>query len=127
MAHNAKAGGERGANGEFYKGGQFVNTVKENDKRDAASRKRAAAYMKRRQQVGVSGDESLGYLAVYELPPSATARAIYGQLAGVCRSNRIDNTFGRIPDQYRAYVGAEGAARLDALREAYNRGARWFG
>lgn len=24
MAHNAKAGGEIGANGEFYKGGQFV-------------------------------------------------------------------------------------------------------
>ena len=24
MAHNAKAGGEVGANGEFYKGGQFV-------------------------------------------------------------------------------------------------------
>jgi len=32
MAHNAKAGGEWGANGEFYKGGQFVadnpNTTK---------------------------------------------------------------------------------------------------
>lgn len=32
MAHNAKAGGEIGANGEFYKGGQFVadseNTIK---------------------------------------------------------------------------------------------------
>lgn len=36
MAHNAKAGGEIGANGEFYKGGQFVaddpNTVKGENK-----------------------------------------------------------------------------------------------
>jgi len=32
MAKHAKAGGEIGANGESYKGGQFINTIAENAK-----------------------------------------------------------------------------------------------
>ena len=129
MAHHAKAGGEIGANGEFYTGGQFVNTVPENAKRSAADRRRAVAYLLRRQEVGVIATSATpsGYCAVYDLPPTETARAIFGQLAGVCRLDRTANAFGPVPDQYRAYVGAEHTATLDALREAYNRGARWFG
>jgi len=118
MAHHAKVGGEIGANGASYKGGQFVNTIPENAKRSAADRKRAAAYMARRQEIASRA---------YELPPSETARAIFGQLAGVCPLDRAANTFGKVPEQYRAYVGESHAATLDALREAYNRGARWFG
>lgn len=118
MAHHAKVGGEIGANGEAYKGGQFVNTIPENAKRAAADRKRAAAYMARRQEIAPRE---------WALPPSETARAIFGQLAGVCRLDYRTNTFGEVPEQYRAYIGESHAATLDALREAYNRGARWFG
>lgn len=129
MAYHAKVGGEIGANGAHYKGGQFVNTIPENDKRDAAASRKRAAYMKRRQQVSVAADSGAcsGFIAVYELPPSETARALFGQLAGVCPLDRAANTFGKVPEQYRAYVGESHAATLDALREAYNRGARWFG
>ena len=118
MAHHAKVGGEIGANGEAYKGGQFVNTIPENEKRSAAERKRAAAYMARRQEIAPG---------LWACPPSPTARAIFGQLAGVCRLDRAANTFGPVPEQYRAYVGAEGAAVLDAHRAAYARGERWTG
>lgn len=39
MAHQAKKGGEYGANGEWYKGGQFVNTIAGNEKRTGSRKK----------------------------------------------------------------------------------------
>lgn len=41
MKTRAKTGGELGANGEFYKGGQFINTVPENPKKEGSTPKKA--------------------------------------------------------------------------------------
>ena len=40
MTIQAKKGGELGANGEYYKGGQWINTVEENPKGSSISVKR---------------------------------------------------------------------------------------
>ncbi len=115
MAHNAKSGGEYGANGEFYAGGQFVNTIAENDKRAARA---AAKHMSRRQLVAPG---------VFALPPSATARAIFESLRGVYRINHVAGTFGDAPVAWREYVGETYARECDALRDRYNAGERWYG
>lgn len=113
MAHNAKTGGELGANGEFYAGGQFVNTIAANDKRAA---REAAKYMARKQEIAPYS---------WALPATPASRAIYGRLNGVYAYGRTTGLFGDAPAQWRAYVGADHAAAMDALRDAYNNGARW--
>lgn len=37
MTRQAKAGGERGANGEWYEGGKFINSIPENPKREGSA------------------------------------------------------------------------------------------
>jgi hypothetical protein len=114
MGHNAKSGGEYGANGEFYRGGQFVNTVAENAKRDAAARK----YRSRRQLIA-PGE--------FALPPSDTTRSIFARLQGVYRFDHATGTLGDAPAAWREYVGVEYATETDGLRDRYNAGERWVG
>ncbi len=108
----ARAGGELGANREFYRGGQFVNTVPENPKGTARSRPATA----RREEFAPFR---------YAEAPAPGLRAIYAQLAGIYAYDRGRDRFGDPPEAWRGYVGAEHAATLDALRERYNRGERW--
>ena len=114
MAHHAKQGGEIGANGSFYKGGQFVNDSGVEEKRAARER---AKILSRKQEVAPY---------VWECPPSVDAQSAFKVAAGVCPFDRRANTFGPVPDGYAAYIGPEGAARIDAARVAYNAGVRWL-
>lgn len=74
MARAAK-GGERGANGEWYKGGQFLNTVSENPKKEGSSNRKA------------SGKQEIGPYT-WEVAPEGK-RSLYRQFAGVF--GRVEN------------------------------------
>lgn len=114
MAHHARRGGEVGANGAFYPGGQFVNDSGVEEKRAARER---AKYLSRKQEVDA---------CVWELPPSADLRSAYKAVAGICAFDRAGGTFGPVPADYAAHVGPEQAARIERARLAYNAGARWL-
>lgn len=53
----ATKGGQIGANGEFYKGGQFLNTVKENPKGQAKKKVKKPRKVQIEPYVWVSGDQ----------------------------------------------------------------------
>jgi hypothetical protein len=112
----AKAGGELGANGEWYEGGKFINTVKENAKRHGSRPKQAS-----KQQVAPYQ---------WEIGPEGS-RSLYMQFAGAW--GRVENgvavfAYGSDTDRLDhvlAYCGrtkAEGQAMLDR----WNNGERWL-
>lgn len=106
----AKQGGEFGANGEWYKGGQFLNTIEKNPKKQGSSRK------------GSGKREIEPYK--WEVAPSPNHRSIYVMIAGI---------YGRVvdgqmvlninPQTLRFYGDNE--ADIIALAERYNNGERW--
>lgn len=108
----ARAGGEQGANGEWYQGGEFINTVAANPKGQAKVRKVAT----RRQEI------ERGVWAV----GADGAVAIYPQLAGLHPRDRQTNTFGRCPETMAEQWGVEGVKRNNALADRYNAGERWM-
>lgn len=111
----AAKGGEIGANGEFYEGGKFINTIPENAKKEGARARKLAA---RKVQVGP-----------YEwaVRPTGTETPLYiGAIGGV-----FADKFGRsrpmseVNDTALAYIGVtheELAARI--VRHAA--GERWL-
>jgi hypothetical protein len=112
----AKAGGELGANGEWYEGGKFINTVKENAKRHGSRPKQAS-----KQQIAPYQ---------WEVGP-AGSRSLYTQFAGAW--GRVENgvavfAYGSDTDRLDhvlAYCGrtkAEGQVMLDR----WNSGERWL-
>ena len=117
MAHHARRGGEVGANGSHYKGGQFVNDSGVEERRAKRERER---YLSLGQEVAPG---------VRELPPSADVRSIFLRLSGVCPFNRLAHGFGPVPEAYAAFLadrhGSAAVAELEDLRARYNRGDRW--
>lgn len=65
----AKVGGEYGANGEFYEGGKFINTIAENQKKEGSTAKKA-------RKVEIAPYK-------WEVAPEGK-RSIYQQFAGIC-------------------------------------------
>ena len=117
----AKVGGEVGANGDFYEGGKFLNTVPENDKRDGSRRKPAKA---RKVQIDPT--------TWVTLEPGDARRPIFGIVGcGACLADRYASespimpyppafeTFGD-----RMYNGTPLAEIVD-LCDRYNAGNRW--
>lgn len=105
----ARAGGEVGANGEWYEGGKFIAT-RDNAKRAAQARRA----MGRKWEIEPF---------VWSTPPAPEARAIFGALA-FFKYDRAAKQFGEMvgtPD-----APAETIAHWHALRDAYNAGARWY-
>lgn len=105
----AKVGGEYGANGEWYEGGKFINTVPENDKRHG-SKPRGV----RKQEV-----------APYQWEPRPEGKtSIYAIFAGVF--GRIEN--GQMvvtcSDQTLAYYRTS-REEAQSLADKYNAGERW--
>lgn len=108
----AKAGGEFGANGEFYKGGAFINTVPENPKGNKLSKKTT-----RKQEV-------MPY--VWEIAPEGKM-SLYRMLSGfeVCVS-REPLQFAFNADLGNEYATAEYIEIRKARIAAFNVGQRWI-
>jgi hypothetical protein len=111
MTRQAAKGGEVGANGEFYAGGRFVNTIAENPK-IAGSKPRKARKV-----------EIEPYVWVIAEPGQAS---IYQRLAGI---------FGRTDDAGRMVIQVsqqtldyyrETLAGVQDLADRYNAGERWL-
>lgn len=108
----AKKGGEFGANGEWYEGGKFINTVPENAKRHGSGRK------------GNGKQEVAPY--VWEVAPEGM-RSIYKQIAGICaKFDRSANCwiYSANP-QILNYCGLTEQQARDMI-DRYNAGERWI-
>jgi hypothetical protein len=115
----AKAGGEFGANGEWYEGGRFINTVPENPKREGSNQSKARK------------NEIAPYK--WELVPAGhNGCTIYRQFAGTF--GRIDFTgkavmaFSDDPERLACVLNYCGKTReqAQALLDRYNAGERWL-
>lgn len=107
----AKAGGEFGANGEWYEGGKFLNTVPENRKREGSHPKRAAGRVEIEPYVWAT--------------PEDGQRSIYRRMQG--NFGRIENgvMVVRVSQQTLAYFG-ETLESVQSMADAYNSGIRWY-
>ena len=106
----ATKGGEFGANGEWYKGGRFINTIPENPKKEGSSRR------------GSGKQEIAPY--VWEVAPEGQ-RSIYRAFAGIF--GKLVN--GRLEvlcsDQVLAYTGTS-REEAQAMADRWNAGERWM-
>lgn len=106
----AKAGGERGANGEWYEGGKFINTVPENRKREGSAKRG-------------NGKQEIAPF-VWQVSPEGK-RSLYRQFAGV---------FGRVVDGVAVLMCSEQTlayfrtshAEAQNLIDRWNAGERWL-
>jgi hypothetical protein len=111
----AKKGGEYGANGEWYEGGKFINTIPENDKK-SGSRKRTARKVQVRPYTWEAGRDG-------EFPTFAVlgGQAVYVDRYAADEDLRIE-PFGpgvaSYGDEFRGYKVAE-------LCEMWNNGVLW--
>lgn len=109
----ATKGGEYGANGEFYKGGAFINTVAENPKGSTKSKKAT-----RKQEVAPY---------VWEVAPEGMM-SVYGQLAGfelpIWENGKLVG-FVFNKNLCGMYATAEAIARREMLIAKYTQGERW--
>lgn len=106
----AAKGGEFGANGEWYEGGKFINTIPENRKKEGSSRR------------GSGKQEIAPY--TWEVSPEGK-RSLYRQFAGV---------FGKVIDGVAVLMCSE--QTLDYFRtsreeaqnliDRWNAGERWL-
>jgi hypothetical protein len=110
----AAKGGEFGANGEWYEGGKFINTVAENAKRHG-SQPKAKPLGKRNVAMGV-----------WEIQPYAGAIALFPQLAGLEIIDRATGLFVFNPELHNEYATPEYIAiRKDRIAK-FNSGVRWI-
>lgn len=108
----AVKGGETGANGEWYKGGAFINTVAENPK--GSPKQKVKPCGKRNTAPGV-----------WEIQPNPDAIALFPQLSGIEYFDRATGTF-RFNDTLRSYFATpEAIENRKAKIAAYNAGERW--
>lgn len=111
----ANKGGEFGANGEWYKGGEFINTVAENSKGTAKKAKKPTG----KRQVA-SG--------IWEVQPTEDAIAIFPQLAGVEmpiweNGKLVGFTFNS--NLRGEFATAEATARRQMLIAKFTSGEKW--
>lgn len=109
----APKGGAVGANGEFYEGGKFINTIAENDKRLGSKPKK------------VSKQQVMPY--VWEVAPEGQ-RSIFTKIAGIFAQVTGDiahlRTDDRLPGTLE-YMGVSLEYATDLVAR-YNRGERWI-
>lgn len=106
----AKAGGQFGANGEWYEGGKFINTVPENSK-NQAPKKRG------------SGKQEIEPCK-WEVAPEGKM-SLYRQLAGVERFDFTAMQFSLNPGLRSEYATPEAVAKRQSKIAAFNSGVRW--
>jgi hypothetical protein len=106
----AAKGGEFGANGEFYEGGKFINTV-------AANRKREGSH----KSSPLRKCEIAPY--VWEMQPEGK-NSLYRKFAGIF--GRVEDGVAvlRCNDQILAYCGVT-VEYAQSLIDLWNTGVRW--
>lgn len=112
----ATKGGEFGANGEWYKGGQFLNTIEENDKKEGS----------RQYNRGLRKREVAPY--TWEVQPFEGAKSIYAMTVGTGAQINHDGTISpymRVFTNGVMYNG-ETLENVQALCDRYNAGERWL-
>lgn len=113
----AKKGGEYGANGEWYDGGRFINTIPENRKREGSHNKPASG------RVEIEPHR-------WESPPDEDKRSIFKRLAGIfAKYNHETGKFEiRDDDRFDATLNAykESRESVQKLIDDYNSGERWY-
>lgn len=114
----AAKGGEFGANGEWYEGGKFINTIPENRKKEGSSRR------------GTGKVEIKPYVWVVA-PEGTSGISLYRQFAGAF-GKIIDGvavlTDGGNGDRLPAILRYVGKTREEAqiIIDRYNSGERWL-
>lgn len=113
MKRQAKAGGEYGANGEFYKGGAFINTVPENPK---------GAPQKKKKATGKQEIEPYKW----EVAPQEGKRSIFRLLAGIEIFDKNTLQFSFNPDLRLHYALPEVVEQRKERIARFNAGERWI-
>ena len=108
----AAKGGEYGANGKWYEGGKFINTVEENGKQKKKWKKQT-----RRRQVAP---------CVWEMQPDSDLMPIYGMLAGIEKFNRETEKFEFNEELTREFATAEAIEWRKERIARYNAGENWL-
>jgi hypothetical protein len=106
----ATKGGEFGANGEWYDGGRFLNTVPENAKKEGSSRRKA-----RKVEI-----EPYKWVEAVE-----GKRSIYAALAGIYGKVIGGVMVLSINPVTLAYYGND-EATVRGMADRYNAGERWM-
>lgn len=103
----AKVGGEFGANGEWYEGGKFINTIAENDKRNGSNNKKATG----KQEVAPY---------TWEVAPAENMRSIYQLFGG--------RYMGRDNKAFAPFCNSQGAdvEKVQAVIDRYLTGEKWI-
>jgi hypothetical protein len=111
MKTRANKGGEIGANGEFYKGGRFINTIAENAKKEGSKPRKP-----RKVQIAPY---------VWVVSDAAPLFGMVGTVAGYI--DRSNPALGIKPDAAGvAYYGDDYHGRTVAEQcDRYNAGERW--
>lgn len=107
----AAKGGEFGANGEWYEGGKFINTVPENKKREGSTPARK-----------VGKQEVAPY--VWEMAPEGKM-SIFRRIAGVVAKHVNGVMVPAYNAQILSYVGMS-SVEADNLINLWNAGERWL-
>ncbi len=108
----APQGGAFGANGEWYEGGKFINTIAANEKRAA----KAAQKANRKQEIEPY---------VWAVPPVAGQMSLLRRFAGVFGNVRNNVAYVDCKEVTLAYYGVT-LAEVQEWVDAYNRGQRWI-
>jgi hypothetical protein len=109
----AQKGGEFGANGEWYEGGKFINTIPENRKREGSTKR------------GTGKQEVAPY--VWEVGPEGK-RSLYRQFAGVYGKVIDGVAVMRTDDQLAQTLNYFGTTYEQAAEiiSRWNAGERWI-
>lgn len=105
----APAGGAFGANGEWYEGGKFINTVPENRKREGSHKSKPR---KVEIEPYVYVVEENGRQSIYRAFAGIFGKMVDGRLVVLCN------------DQVFAYTG-KSREEAQTLADRYNAGERW--
>lgn len=109
----ARKGGELGANGDFYEGGKFINTVPQNAKRYGSPVRKPS---KVEIEPGVWGVAEDGKKSIYRSLAGIFGRVENGVMV-LRTDDRMDGTL--------AYYGRT-REEVKALADRWNAGERWL-
>jgi hypothetical protein len=109
----AKAGGEFGANGEWYEGGKFI-----------ANTDHPKSHKKWEKPTGKQEVDNGQWSVPPETADNIFATAIFRRLGGI-ETRNPDGTFSLNPDLKAEYASKEAIEAREELIEAWNKGARW--
>jgi hypothetical protein len=105
----AAKGGEFGANGEWYEGGKFINTVPENRKKEGSYRRKPSKQEIAPYEWAIAPE---GKRSIYRAFAGIFGKLVNGRLEVLCS------------DQVLTYTGTT-REEAQALADLWNAGERW--